>query len=101
MLDAGALITKYQAKGVLVDSNLLVLFLVGLVNKQRILEFKRTQNFTVDDFHLLANLIVWFGRLIATPHVLGQVSDLADLAGTCSPPMWICNLRYSDVARTH
>ena len=65
MLDAGALIKKHQARGVLVDSNLLVLFLVGKVNKRRILEFKRTQNFTIADFDLLARLIVWFGKLIA------------------------------------
>jgi hypothetical protein len=81
MLDAGALIKKYQAKGVLVDSNLLVLFLVGAVNKRRILDFKRTQGFTIEDFDLLATLIGWFGKLIATPHVLSQVSDLADLPG--------------------
>ena len=81
MLDARALIEKHQARGVLVDSNLLVLFLVGMVNKRRILEFKRTQSFTIEDFDLLARLIGWFGRLIATPHVLGQVSDLADLPG--------------------
>ena len=45
MLDAGALIAKYRSGGVLVDSNLLVLLLVGSVNKQRILDFKRTQDF--------------------------------------------------------
>jgi hypothetical protein len=81
MLDAAALIKKYQSKGVLVDSNLLVLFLVGTVNRRRILDFKRTQSFTIEDFDLLADLIGWFGRLIATPHVLTQVSDLADLRG--------------------
>jgi hypothetical protein len=81
MLDAGALIKKYQAKGVLVDSNLLVLFLVGAVNKRRILDFKHTQGFTIEDFDLLATLIGWFGKLIATPHVLSQVSDLTDLPG--------------------
>ena len=81
MLDAGALIEKHQAKGVLVDANLLILFLIGTVNKQRISEFKRTQDFTIEDFDLLQRLIAWFGRLYATPHVLSQVSDLADLPG--------------------
>jgi hypothetical protein len=42
MLDSLALIEKHRAKGVLVDTNLLVLFLVGLVNKRRVPEFKRT-----------------------------------------------------------
>ncbi|MGH9612954.1 MAG: PIN domain-containing protein [Bryobacteraceae bacterium] len=81
MLDALALIEKHQSKGVLVDTNLLVLFLVGLVNRQRIVSFKRTQNFTVHDFDLLARLIGRFGKLYATPHVLSQVSDLTKLPG--------------------
>ena len=81
MLDAAGLIEKHRAKGVLVDTNLLVLFLVGTVNRQRILNFKRTGDFTIEDYDLLVRLIDWFGQLIATPHVLSQVSDLADLTG--------------------
>ena len=59
----------------------MVLYLVGLVNRQRILTFKRTQNFTIEDFDLLTDLIGWFGKLVATPHVLSQTSDLTDLPG--------------------
>ena len=81
MLDAAALIEKHRAKGVLVDTNLLVLFLVGRVNRQRILNFKRTGDFTIEDYDLLVRLVDWFGKLIATPHVLSQVSDLTDLTG--------------------
>jgi hypothetical protein len=81
MLDAGALIEKHQGKGALIDANLLVLLLVGAVNKQRILNFKRTQDFTIEDFELLTRLIDWFGKIVATPHVLSQVSDLTDLSG--------------------
>src|ERR1700744_40865 len=81
MLDARALIEKHRSKSVLVDSNLLILLLVGTVNRRRILDFKRTQNFTVEDFDTLSSLVSWFGRLYATPHVLSQVSDLTDLAG--------------------
>jgi hypothetical protein len=80
-MDAAGLIEKHRAKGVLVDTNLLVLYLVGTVNKQRILNFKRTGDFAVEDFELLVRLISWFGKLIATPHVLSQVSDLTDLTG--------------------
>lgn len=49
---------------------------------RRILNFKRMQNFTLSDFDLLLRLIAWFGpRLVTTPHVLSQVSDLTDLDG--------------------
>ena len=82
MLDAAGLIEKHRAKGVFLDTNLLVLLLVGLVNVERVRNFKRTQDFTVEDFHLLQSLVRWFGvPLIATPHVLSQVSDLTDLPG--------------------
>ena len=82
MLDANALIKKHKSRGVFVDTNLLVLFLVGLVNCERIRNFKRTQDFTPDDFYLLQKLIAWFGRpIFSTPHVLSQVSDLTDLSG--------------------
>ena len=81
MLDAPGLIEKHRSKGVLVDTNLLVLYLVGRVNKDRIPGFKRTQTYTVKDFELLERLIVWFGGLITTPHILSQVSDLTALPG--------------------
>lgn len=82
MLDARALIEKYKGKGVLVDTNLLVLHIVGSVNRRRIENFKRTQAFTVEDFDLLCNLMAWFGLpVLVTPHVLSQVSDLTDLSG--------------------
>jgi len=94
MLDASALIEKHRSKGVLVDSNLLVLLLVGLVNKRRIGDFKRTQNFTIKDFELLSRLINWFGRLVTTPHVLTQVSDLTDLHGN---DLWTVRGRFASL----
>ena len=45
---AETLITKHRGKGVFVDTNLFVLLLVGWVNKERIRNFKRTQDFSVD-----------------------------------------------------
>jgi hypothetical protein len=69
-------------KGVLVDTNLFVLWFVGLVNPKRIRDFKRTLDFTVEDFHMLRALVEWFGTpFVTTPHVLSQVSDLTDLSG--------------------
>ena len=81
MLDAAALIEKHRGKGALVDTNLLVLLLVGAVNRQRIPKFKRTQGFSIEDFDLLVRLLEHFGTLTATPHLLSQASDLADLTG--------------------
>lgn len=82
MLDATILLRKHRAKGLFLDTNLFVLWLVGIVNRGRIEQFKRTQNFTVGDFELLLRVLQWFGPpLVSTPHVLSQVSNLTDLSG--------------------
>ena len=82
MPDADTLIAKHRGKGVFIDTNLVVLLLVGLVNPRRIETFKRTQAFTPEDFRTLTRLVEWFGApLMSTPHVLSQVSDLTDLTG--------------------
>ena len=79
MLDAVGLIKKHRTKGVLINANLLVLYLVGSTNKNRIPTFKRTQVYTIEDFELLQGLIAYLGDVITTPHVLTEVSNLANL----------------------
>ena len=82
MGDAAYLIEKHRGRGAFLDANLLVLLLVGRLNPQRIRAFKRTQNFTEKEFVLLELLVESFGKpLLATPHILSQVSDLTDLPG--------------------
>jgi len=81
MLDAPGLLAKHAGRGVLVDTNLLLLLFVGAVNRKRIETFKRTAAFTAADYDLLLGLAGHCGRLVTTPHVLAQVSDLAELQG--------------------
>jgi hypothetical protein len=81
MQDALGLIKQHQSKGVLVDTNLLVLYLVGKVNRKRIPSFKRTQTYTVEDFDLLAHLMAWFGKLVTTPHILTHLLHFAKQSG--------------------
>jgi hypothetical protein len=73
------LIAKHRANGLLIDANLLVLYLVGKTNKNRIPTFKRTQQYTVEDFELLELLIANFLTLVTTPHVLTEASNLSAL----------------------
>jgi len=62
--------------GLLVDTNLLVLFTVGKVNRQRIENFKRTS-----DYDLLLRVLGKFNKLYTVAHVLAEVSNLTDLPG--------------------
>lgn len=67
--------------GLLVDTNLLVLFVVGSVNRKRIQSFKRTSKYTTADYDLLLRVLGNFGTLHTVAHVLAEVSNLTDLPG--------------------
>ena len=69
------LLIDYRSQGILVDANLLLLYVVGLVETARIERFKRTATFTVADFELLVRLLEDFDRVITTPSVLTEVSN--------------------------
>jgi hypothetical protein len=74
---ARSLIMKYQGKKLLVDSNLLILSLIGRYNSTLIVKYKRTQQYSVEDFQILENLFAWFGSILTTPNILTEVSNLS------------------------
>lgn len=75
--DVSMLAGKYRSNGVFLDSNLLVLLFVGLLDPDRIQNFKRTNNrgFTKDDFSLLQGIVTVFSRVVTTPHVLTETTN--------------------------
>jgi rRNA-processing protein FCF1 len=76
------LLARYRSAGVLVDTNLLLLYVVGAFDPQRIPAFKRTSRFTPDDYALLVDFLKRFQRIVTTPHILAEVSNLAaELSG--------------------
>ena len=74
---AARLVRGYRSRGVLVDTNLLLLLFVGSYDLERIERFKRTMQFTRDDFARLVALLGVFERRVTTPHILTEVSNLA------------------------
>ena len=71
------LIDRFASTGVLLDANLLLLLVVGSYDRRRIETFKRLSVFAPEDFDLLVAIVGKFKRLIVTPHVLTEVSNLA------------------------
>jgi rRNA-processing protein FCF1 len=69
------------ANGLLVDSNLLILYTVGLVSPDRINGFKRTSRYDRDSFALLLRVMERFKRIYTVAHVMAEVSNLTDLSG--------------------
>ena len=74
-----------RAERLLVDTNLLVLFAVGTVNRNRIASFKRTSKYTTQDFDLLLRVLGQWKSLCSVAHVLSEVSNLTDLTGAERP----------------
>jgi hypothetical protein len=76
--DLPALIVKYRTKGILLDSNLLVLLFVGLLDPDRVRSFSRTKNqgFTESEFSLLEEIVISTStKVITTPHILTEASS--------------------------
>jgi hypothetical protein len=83
------LIASYKTKGLLVDTNLLLLYLVGAFDPERIPRFKRTMAFTVDEFVLLSLFFEVFEKIITTPNILTEVSNLSgQLPMSLRPFFW-------------
>ena len=75
------LVQRYRSRGVLVDTNILLLHFVGGFNREQIPRFKRTQQFTVEDYDLLARLLAHFDSVITTPNILSEVNSLSGQLG--------------------
>ncbi len=70
------LIQIYKQKGILIDTNIVLLYIVGSLNVSLIREFSRTSMFTETDFDKLSKFIDFFELKITTPHILTEVSNL-------------------------
>jgi predicted nucleic acid-binding protein len=79
MISGGLGFGPARSAGLLVDTNRLVLFTVGSVNRNRIETFKRTRQYTKGDYDLLLRVIDKFEPLYTVAHVLAEVSNLTDL----------------------
>ena len=69
---------KFREKGILVDTNLLILLLVGSYDEDKILSFKRTQTYTIEDYKFLSIFLSKFKKHIFTPNILTEITNLAD-----------------------
>lgn len=75
------LVAKHQSRGILVDSNILLLYFVGQFDRQLIPRFKRTAQFVIEDFDLLRGLLSCFRLIVTTPHILSEINSLSGQLG--------------------
>lgn len=63
-------------RGYFVDTNLLVLFVVGQVDPNLISKHRRLEDYSIEDYELLIDLIDQVDALYVTPNTLTETSNL-------------------------
>jgi hypothetical protein len=66
-----------KPKPLLIDTNLLVLFIVGAASKEYITKHKKLTEFTVQDYEVLVEIISQAPAVLVTPNILTETSNLA------------------------
>ncbi len=74
---------KQHRRKVVLDTNLLLLWLVARTDANLLKRFKRVQQFTYQDFERLQELLQPFRKFVTTPHILSETSNFLDQA-----PSW-------------
>ena len=88
MTYAETVIARHLGKSVFVDTNLLLLYLVGTFQRERVLTFKRTSQFTLAQFDFLVALIGRFEKVATTPHILTEINGLANALPANTKRSW-------------
>ena len=74
------LIDRYKAKGILIDANLALLYLVGSYDTRLIGDgkYNKLSKYIFEDYKILVRLKKLFKTAVTTPHVLTEVSNLTN-----------------------
>ncbi|NEO58058.1 MAG: hypothetical protein F6K54_36400 [Okeania sp. SIO3B5] len=80
IIETQQLFKKYRSKGILVDTNILLLWFVGKVNEKRISQFNRTEKFLPEHYQLLDRLLK-FAKIVTTPNILTEINSLINQLG--------------------
>jgi hypothetical protein len=92
----GNLLAKYRQRSVLVDANLLILYLIGKLDPRIIPRFPRTQKYTAQDFEILSWFLETFFRgLVTTPNILTEVSNLVTKLSENERPSFFDQMKLS------
>ena len=81
-VDAERLARKHATSGLLIDTNLLLLLLVGRYDPRRVSSFKRTMKYSRREFGLMQEYVSRFKTLWTTPQILTETDNLGRQLGS-------------------
>jgi|SRR3989344_4581031 len=83
--EVGRYVAQYRPDGLIIDTNILLLFLVGSYSKEFIekcvLFTDNNKRYCIDDFELLKKIFAYFQKLVVTPQVVAELSNLSITGG--------------------
>lgn len=71
-------ISNYGRNGIILDTNLLLLMLVGAYSPDYISDYKRTQKYTREDYEWICLILKYFAKVVITPQILAEVWNFAE-----------------------
>ena len=66
----------HERQHLLIDTNILLLLVVGTADVRQIARFKRTRQFDRNHYHFLLRFLETFDSIATTPHILTETSNL-------------------------
>lgn len=90
------LVTRYRERGAVVDTNLILVLLLGNVDPRLIGNAARTDGYSASDYELLCEVLAHFARIVMLPQILTEAGNL--LKRNCRFPNTLLDL-HLELAR--
>jgi hypothetical protein len=74
-----------MSRTLVLDTNLIVLLVIGLADESLVARHKRTRAYTTNDFRLLLEIISTFEEVSVIPNALSEASNLLEFEGEGIP----------------
>lgn len=71
-----SLLAKHKARGAVIDTNLLLLLIVGIYDPRSIGQ-RRTATYTPSDFRLIGAVVDRLDKIVVTPNIMTEVDNLS------------------------
>ncbi|MDL0009141.1 hypothetical protein NVR49_21395 [Enterobacter roggenkampii] len=70
-----------NSRPILIDTNLLLLYLIGMLSEDAISKTKRLSFYSVEQFRLLRSFLDSVPKILVTPNISTEISNLIDFSG--------------------
>ena len=72
-----SLINEYRPRGIIIDTVIMLVYIVGSYDLDYISQFKRTDEYCAEDHKTISYVLSRFSRKVVTPHILAELSNLS------------------------